>query len=257
MIIEKHEGNHYVIKLNRPEVRNAFNPEMIHKITETFNQLHHKKEIRAVIIEGEGSVFSSGADLGWMQSLVNSNVDVNQADAEKLHGLFQAIWNCDVPVLTCVHGAAYGGALGIMAVSDYVICEDDAKLCFSEVKLGIAPAIVSEFLLKKCNPSHVSAWMLSGVPFTAQEAQVSGLVHRVATKGNVQSEKNNFMKHILDSGPEAVRALKKLLREIPHTRDREVMMKTTNLIAYLRASQEGQEGLKSFLEKRKPSWRHA
>jgi methylglutaconyl-CoA hydratase len=256
MIIEKNEGLYYSIRLNRPDVRNAFNPEMIHKLTHAFKHMHHEPNIRAVTIEGEGSVFCAGADLGWMQSLVNSSVDQNKEDAERLHGLFHAIWNCEVPVVCCVQGAAFGGALGLMAVSDYVICDEKASLCFSEVKLGIAPAVISEYLLKKCNLSHASAWMLSGVPFSAREAEIAGLVHRVVPAHDISSEKEKFLKNILEAGPQAVRSVKSLLREIPHIKDREVMERTTSLIAFLRASAEGQEGLKSFLEKRKPSWRH-
>lgn len=255
MVTEKFDGSNYLIKLNRPELRNAFNPEMIQKLTQAFKNAHHEKKARAVVIEGEGSVFCAGADLGWMQSLVNSSVDVNKVDAEKLHGLFAAIWNCEVPVVSCVQGAAFGGALGIMAVSDYVICDEKAQLCFSEVKLGIAPAVISEYLLKKCNSSHVSAWMLSGIPFTPQEAQVAGLVHRIVPVGEIQSEKNKFLKNISEAGPEAVKSVKKLLRDLPSIKDKEVMDRTTSLIAFLRASPEGQEGLKSFIEKRQPSWR--
>lgn len=256
MIIEKNEGLYYSVRLNRPDVRNAFNPEMIQKLTHVFRHIHHEQNIRAVTIDGEGSVFCAGADLGWMQSLVNSSVDQNKLDAEKLHGLFHAIWNCDVPVVCTVQGAAFGGALGLMAVSDYVICDEKAQLCFSEVKLGIAPAVISEYLLKKCNLSHTSAWMLSGVPFTAREAEIAGLVHRVVPAHDLASEKEKFLKNIIEAGPQAVRSVKKLLREIPHIKDKEVMERTTSLIAYLRASEEGQEGLKSFLEKRKPAWRH-
>lgn len=255
MITEKNEGSHYSIKLNRPDVRNAFNPEMIQKLTHSFRTIHADKKIRAVVIEGEGPVFCAGADLSWMKSLVNSSVDVNKADAERLHGLFHTIWNCEVPVISVVQGAAFGGALGIMAVSDYVLCDEKAQLCFSEVKLGIAPAVISEYLLKKCNLSHASAWMMSGVPFTPEEAQVAGLVHRILPAGELQGEKQKFLKNILDAGPEAVRSVKRLLREIPQIKEKEVMDRTTSLIAFLRASPEGQEGLKSFLEKRQPSWR--
>ena len=256
MITEKNEGTHYSIKLNRPELRNAFNPEMIQKLTHAFRAVHADKKIRAVTIEGEGSVFCAGADLGWMQSLVNSSVDINKADAERLHNLFHTIWNCEVPVVSCVQGAAFGGALGIMAVSDYVICDEKAQLCFSEVKLGIAPAVISEFLLKKCNHSHAAAWMMSGLPFTPSEAQVAGLVHRIAPAADLHKEKDKFLKNVLDSGPEAVKSVKKLIREMPQIKEKEVVDRTTSLIAFLRASPEGQEGLKSFLEKRQPSWRH-
>jgi methylglutaconyl-CoA hydratase len=257
MITEKNEGLYHSIKLNRPDARNAFNPEMIHKLTQAFKATHHDKNIRAITIEGEGSVFCAGADLNWMQSLVDASVDINQSDAEKLHGLFQAIWNCEVPVIAVVQGAAYGGALGLMAVADYVICDEKAQLCFSEVKLGIAPAVISEYVLKKCNFSHAAAWMMLGVPFTAIEAQVAGLVHRVVAARHLQEEKEKFLKNVTEAGPEAVRSVKKLLREIPQIKDKEIMERTTSLIAFLRASPEGQEGLKSFLEKRQPSWRNA
>ena len=244
MVTEKFDGSNYLIKLNRPELRNAFNPEMIQKLTQAFKNAHHEKKARAVVIEGDERVGEHG-----------EFVDVNKVDAEKLHGLFAAIWNCEVPVVSCVQGAAFGGALGIMAVSDYVICDEKAQLCFSEVKLGIAPAVISEYLLKKCNSSHVSAWMLSGIPFTPQEAQVAGLVHRIVPVGEIQSEKNKFLKNISEAGPEAVKSVKKLLRDLPSIKDKEVMDRTTSLIAFLRASPEGQEGLKSFIEKRQPSWR--
>lgn len=256
MITEKNEGLCYSIKLNRPEMRNAFNPEMIQKLTQAFRTIHADKKIRAVIIEGEGSVFCAGADLKWMQSLVDSSVDANKVDAERLRGLFQAIWNCEVPIVSCIHGAAFGGALGIMAASDYVICDEAAKLCFSEVKLGIAPAVISEYLIKKCNISYVSGWMISGVPFTAHEALRAGLVHKVVSARNMQVEKQDYLKHMFEAGPEAVRAVKKLLREIPQIKEKEIAERTTSLIAFLRASPEGQEGLKSFLEKRQPSWRN-
>ena len=173
MILENREGSIHQIKMNRPDVRNAFNPEMIQKITQIFKNLHHDKTVRAVTLEGEGSVFCAGADLATMQSYVNASFDQNKADAEKLHGLFQSIWSCEVPVIACVQGAAYGGALGLMAAADYVICEEKAQLCFSEVKLGIAPAVISEFLFKKCNISFVSNWMISGMQLSAHEAFIS------------------------------------------------------------------------------------
>jgi methylglutaconyl-CoA hydratase len=142
-----------------------------------------------------------------------------------------------------------------MATADYVICDEGANLCFSEVKLGIAPAVISEFLMHKCNWSHVSAWMISGLAFTPRQAETAGLVHSVVKPQEINREKDKILKNIFDAGPQAVRSTKKLLREIPELSQSQIVNKTTALIASLRAADEGQEGLKGFLEKREPSWR--
>jgi methylglutaconyl-CoA hydratase len=255
MIIEKREGPYHSIKLNRPDVRNAFNPEMIQKLTQAFQRIHQEKSIRAIVLEGEGSVFCAGADLNWMQSLVNASFEQNKRDAEDLRQLFETIWTCEVPVVCCVQGAAFGGALGIMAVSDFVLCDEKAQLCFSEVKLGIAPAVISEYLMKKCNPSLISAWMISGMTLTSHEAATAGLVHRVVQGSEINSEKQKILKALSEAGPQALRATKKLIRDLSILPQKDVMPRTTTLIAELRSGAEGQEGLKSFLERRRPNWR--
>lgn len=255
MILEQRDANHLTIKLNRPDVRNAFNPEMIEKLTEAFKKTYNDTSLKSVTIVGEGSVFCAGADLGWMQSLVTADFSQNKKDAEKLHGLFQSLWQCPVPVICVVNGAAFGGALGLLACADYVICEEKAQMSFSEVKLGIAPAVISEFLMKKCNISFLNSWMISGLVIQPAEAEKAGLVHKVVSADKIQTEFDRYMKSINEAGPQAVRETKKLMRALIDGGVAHAFDKTTSLIAQLRVSPEGQEGLKSFLEKRKPSWR--
>lgn len=244
----------WTFRLNRPEVKNAFHPELIEAITQAFLNASKDQNVRAIILEGAGSVFCAGADLNWMQSLKDADFQKNQQDAEKLHTLFKTIWDCPVPVVCKVHGAAFGGALGLMACSDYVVVEENIQMSFSEVKLGIAPSVISEFVLKKNLPSLVSTWMMSGMMFTAHEAFHSGLVHKVSSTNDLDLFVQKFIKSVCDSGPEAVRATKKLVRDLEVTDSQNVRALTTGLIARLRVGAEGQEGLKSFLEKRKPSW---
>lgn len=255
MINEIRNGHHLTIKLNRPEVKNAFNPEMIAQLTKAFKAVAKDKTVKSVTIEGEGPVFCAGADLAWMQSLVNKNLAQNKKDSEKLYEMFQALWQIPVPVICLVQGAAFGGALGLMACADYVICDEKAQISFSEVKLGIAPAVISEFILKKCNISLIQSWMISGLLITPQEAEKSGLIHKVVSADKIKEEYERYVKSIGDSGPQAIRETKKMIRDFVSSNFKSTSKKTTSLIAKLRVSPEGQEGLKSFLEKRKPSWR--
>ncbi|WP_413558903.1 enoyl-CoA hydratase-related protein [Bdellovibrio sp. HCB209] len=243
------------VKLNRPDVRNAFNPEMIAEITETFHRLEERTDLRAVVLQGEGKSFCAGADLNWMREMVNFSYHQNREDSLELFGMFEAIARCTLPVIGMVHGAAFGGALGLVAVCDEVIAEEGTQFCFSEVKLGIAPAVISAFVQRKAVPGKVRPLMLSGVVFNPQVAQQAGLVTEVVPAG----EGHNFVQKVLanyrQGGPEAVRETKKLLNDIAGLTWEQQRARTTHLIADRRASDEGQEGLKSFLEKHEPSWR--
>lgn len=242
------------VRLNRPEVKNALNPEMIQQLTTIFKEVGKDVDVRVVCLEGEGSTFCAGADLNWMRSLVGKDKKENLKDALELRELFQSLWECPVPVICLVQGAAFGGALGLMAASDYVIVDEKAQLCFSEVKLGIAPAVISEFVLRKSNASMIAGWMMSAAVFSAHEAYHAGLVHRVNKSGSLQDAASSFINSVLVAGPEAVRATKKLIRGLDQWPQNRIKEETTQLIAELRVSPEGQEGLNSFLEKRKPIW---
>lgn len=243
------------VKLNRPEVRNAFNPEMIETLTKIFKDLDKRKDLKAVVLQGEGKVFCAGADLGWMKDMVNFSFEQNREDSLKLFDMFQAILLCSLPVIGLVHGAAFGGALGLVACCDEVIAEENAQLCFSEVKLGIAPAVISAFVNLKAVAGKVRPLMLSGRIFDAHIAQQSGLVTEIAAVGEGGKVLQQVLHGYLQCGSEAVRETKKLLLEIPNLKWIDQRSRTATVIAERRISQEGQEGLKSFLEKRDPSWR--
>jgi methylglutaconyl-CoA hydratase len=243
------------VKLNRPDVRNAFNPEMIAEITETFRQLEIRRDLRAVVLQGEGKSFCAGADLNWMKEMVNFSYHQNREDSVRLFEMFESISKCTLPVIGLIHGAAFGGALGLVAVCDEVIAEEGTQFCFSEVKLGIAPAVISAFVQRKAVPGKVRPLMLSGAVFNPQIAQQAGLVTEVAPVGEGHNVLQKVLANYKQGGLEAVRETKKLLHDIANMTWEQQRERTTHLIAERRASDEGQEGLKSFLEKRDPSWR--
>ncbi|MFN7824462.1 MAG: enoyl-CoA hydratase-related protein [Pseudobdellovibrionaceae bacterium] len=243
------------LELNRPEVRNALSPELIQKLTGQFQDLAQRKDVQVILLSGVGKVFCAGADLNTMQAMVNFSQAENKQDAQNLFGLFAAMEACPQPVITSVQGAAYGGALGLIAASDIVIADSATQFCFSEVKLGIAPAVISAFILKKVSARSVSPWMISGRVFSAQEALRFGLVTEVAN-GQAAEALEAWTQAFLEAGPQAIAATKKLLHSSQYWMDSaSVKNQTTDLIAQLRVSPEGQEGLKSFLEKRNPSWK--
>ena len=255
-MLKLHEDNSIAyVTLDRPEVRNAFHPEMIQKITKTFTQLSKRKDLRAVVLRGEGKVFCAGADLNWMKEMVKYSFKKNQNDSHQLFEMFASVANCEVPVVGVVHGAAFGGALGLMAACDYVIAEEKTQMCFSEVKLGIAPAVITYFIGKKCAQGVVLPLMLTGKIFSPQEVLGSGLVHEVVSEAQMIEKLNQVVKYFLEAGPEAVRATKKLVKEVSVLSKAQAKIKTSKVIAERRVSKEGQEGLKGFLEKRSPSWK--
>lgn len=240
-----------IVELNKPELKNAFNPEMISEITETFQKLSKDKTVRAVVLRGAGTAFCAGADLNWMKSMVDFSFEQNIKDSEKLWEMFEAIALCEAPVIGLIHGAAFGGALGLIAACDYVFAEEKTKFCFSEVRLGLSPAVISSFILRKCSDSQVRPYMLNAEIFDAATAQRLGLVHSVKTLEDGLTEARKFS----DLGLEAIRETKKLLNniEISKAGSSWATQKklTTTVISERRMSKEGQERLKGFLNKTK------
>lgn len=243
------------VKLNRPDIRNAFDPSMIADITKTFNSLSARTDLRAVVLQGEGKVFCAGADLNWMREMVNYTLDQNKEDSLQLFAMFESIANCGLPVIGLVQGAAFGGALGLIACCDYVIADPQTQFCFSEVKLGIAPAVISAFINRKAVAGKVRHFMMSGAVFNSQQAAEAGLVNEVASSTDFTTRLEHVLKGYRECGPEAVRETKKLLNDLPNLSWEDQRKRTSRLIAERRVSVEGQEGLKSFLEKRSPNWR--
>ncbi len=243
------------VKLHRPDMRNAFNPEMIGEITQAFLDLEKRKDVRAVVLQGEGKAFCAGGDLNWMKEMVNFSFEQNLQDSTVLFEMFEAIAHCTLPVIALVHGAAFGGALGLIAACDEVIAEEGTQFCFSEVKLGIAPAVISAFVQRKAVPGKIRPLMLSATVFNAHIAQQAGLVTEVVAAGEGHTALQKVLHPYLQGGPEAVRETKKLLNNLESLNWQQQKEATAKVIAERRASPEGQEGLRAFLEKREPTWR--
>lgn len=244
------------VKLNRPDIRNAFDPSMIADISKTFKDLSARPDLRAIVLQGEGKVFCAGADLNWMREMVSYTLEQNKEDSLKLFAMFEAIAQCSLPVIGLVQGAAFGGALGLVACCDYVMADPQTQFCFSEVKLGIAPAVISAFIQRKAVAGKVRHLMMSGIVFNSQQAFEAGLVNEVVSVPDFTPRLDHLLKQYKECGPEAVRATKKLLNDLQELSWEDQKKRTSGLIAERRVSAEGQEGLKSFLEKRSPTWRN-
>ncbi|MFL5921862.1 MAG: enoyl-CoA hydratase-related protein [Gaiellaceae bacterium] len=232
------------VVLARPERRNAFDAGLIAELTEAFAAV--PDDVRAVLLYGEGKSFSAGADVDWMRSSIELSYEENVADARRLRKMLETIDWCPAPVVTRVHGHALGGGCGLVACSDVVVAAPDTVFAFSEVKLGIIPAVISPFALAKIGPSAARRYFVTGEPFDAATALRIGLVHEVAQE--LDAAIARIVEHLRSAGPEAARHAKKLVLERPDS------LGTERRIAQRRTSEEGQEGLRAFLEKRRPGW---
>lgn len=244
------------VNLDRPEVRNALNADLIRELTAVFEWLNSRDDIRVIVVKGNGKAFCAGADLAYMKEMANFSYNQNIADAEKLSKLFQTIYYCDKAVIVDVHGACIGGANGIIAAADIVIAEKTTKFAFSEVQLGITPATISPFVVSKIGNTAAKELMLTGRRFTADEAKTYGLVNVVVDEAEMVDMERQYIDYFMQASPDAVAECKNLLRMVTGTDDRfnPVFMQTSIAIANQRISKAGQEGMKAFFEKRKPSW---
>ncbi len=242
------------ITLNRPEIHNAFNDELISLLTTRFNDFSGDESVRVVVIAGAGKSFCAGADLKWMKKMVDYSLEENIADSKKLAGLFHAINDCSVPVIGKVHGAALGGGVGIVAACDYVIASNNALFGFSEVRLGIIPAVISPFVMEKIGVSQARAYFLSGKRFDAKKAYELALVHEVVEPSELDSAVQTQVQEYLKAGPLAVAQAKSLIKNVTILGPVDCHEYTYEQIAKLRVSTEGQEGMNALLEKRKPNW---
>ena len=244
------------INLDRPEVRNALNAELIHELTEVFDWLNSRDDIRVIILKGNGKAFCAGADLEYMKAMAGFSYDQNLADAQNLSKLFQTIYFCNKAVIVDVHGACIGGANGIIAAADIVIAEKETKFAFSEVRLGITPATISPFVVQKIGNTAAKELMLTGRRFTADEAKAFRLVNVVVSEAEMIDAERQYIEHFLHASPNAIAECKNLLRMVSGTDDRfnPIYMQTSVAIANQRISKAGQEGMAAFFEKRKPNW---
>lgn len=246
------------VTLSRPEVRNAFNAELIGELRSRFEELAAEPpdRLRAVVLAGDGAVFCAGADVEWMRAAVGLSVEDNERDATAMQAMFDAVDRCPVPVIARVQGAALGGGMGLCAASDIVVATADATFGFTEPKLGIIPAVISTFVVPKIGLGHARALFVTGERFDAERAQRIGLVHQVVPDaGALDAAVEAALDEIRSAGPTAARASKALVRELAELGTIEARRHTPRHIAQQRTSPEGQEGLRAFIEKRPPGWR--
>jgi methylglutaconyl-CoA hydratase len=229
--------------MDRADRRNAFDADLIRELTEAFSDVG---DARAVILAGEGESFSAGADVDWMRNSIQLSYEENVADARRLRMMLDAINQCPAPVIARVQGHALGGGCGLVAAADVVVASPDAVFAFSEVKLGIIPSVISPFALAKIGESAARRYFVTGERFDAQTALRIGLVHELAAELDAAVER--IVAELRSAGPEAARHAKQLVLERPDS------LGTERRIAQRRTSDEGQEGLRAFLEKRKPAW---
>ena len=238
--------------LARAEVRNAFNENLIAELTQVFSSI--PADARVAILGGRGEVFCAGADLQYMKRLGEMGREENMQDARALADMLAAVNACPVPLVGRMQKAAFGGAIGLLACCDSVICTDDSTFAFSEVRLGISPATVAPYVIAKIGESAARDLFLSGEKWDAQRALAMGLVHQVAPPEELDAAVDAKVRELLKAGPQAARATKRLIREVAGSVAAELREATARLIADLRSSAEGREGLSAFIQKRKPSW---
>ncbi len=254
LLVESRESVLHIM-LNRPGVHNAMNEQMIAELTALFTSIDENSTLRCVVLKGAGKSFCAGADLNYMKEIAKFGFEENRRDGQKLAALFKAIYRCPVPTIAVVQGAAFGGANGLIAACDTVIAADNAKFAFSEVKLGIAPATIAPFVIKRIGEFGAKELMLTGRRFTAIEAEKWRLVNQVVPPHQLDEKTEQLIQELKTAAPKAVKAAKQLIGTVINSDDTDRLTEyTANLIAQLRASDEGQEGMAAFFEKRKPKW---
>jgi methylglutaconyl-CoA hydratase len=243
------------VALARPDKHNALNDALISEITRCFAELADDDGVRVVVLTGEGQSFCAGADIGYMRDTAGFSYEENLKDAGRLAEMFRTVDELPKPVVAKVRGAAMGGGGGLVAVADVAVAEEGTRFAFSEVRLGIAPATIAPFVARKIGLSQARALFLTGERFDAEDARGIGLVHETVLARDLDSAVEHVVSELLQGGPTAQAAIKGLLRQIEATEPLEALGLMTGLIAELRTSEEGQEGLGAFAEKREPRWR--
>ncbi|MEW5922792.1 MAG: enoyl-CoA hydratase/isomerase family protein [Candidatus Zixiibacteriota bacterium] len=252
----KYEIEDQVAYINfcRPEVHNAFNDTVIYEMTDLFKKLDEEKSLRAVVLTGEGKSFCAGADLNWMKRVITQSFEENLKESNALADLFALIYNFRCPVIGKINGAAIGGGVGFVAVCDIAIAADSAVFSFSEVKIGLVPACIGPYVVKKIGEGKAREFFITGERMKAEKAFKIGLVNNYVEDDELDKAVNDLLKMIKSSGPEAIAVAKKLVSSVPNMSEDAYKPFTAEMIARLRISDEGQEGMNAFLEKRKPKW---
>ena len=244
-----------IVWMNRPEMRNAFNETMIAELTAAFVALDKKPAVRAVVLAGRGPAFCAGADLNWMKRMAGFTFEENRRDAMGLAGMLHALHALSKPTLARVHGPAFAGGIGLLAACDIAVASQDAEFCLSEVKLGLTPATISPYVIAAMGERAAQRYFLTAERFSAAEAYRIGLVQELTLPGELDARINGLLGDLVTAGPASLAATKDLIRAVGRRPlDPRLIEDTATRIAKARASDEGREGVRSFLEKRKPAW---
>ncbi|CDG80681.1 enoyl-CoA hydratase/isomerase family protein [Janthinobacterium agaricidamnosum] len=243
------------ITLNRPDMRNAFNETAIAELTRAFEGLGRSEMVRAIVLAANGPAFCAGADLNWMKKMAGYTHAENQADALQLARMLHAIYACPKPVVAKVQGDCYAGGMGLVAACDIIVASEAVNFCLSEVKLGLIPATISPYVIKAMGDNAARRYFLTAERFSAQEAQRIGFAHEVTAIDALDAKVAEIVKALVNNSPNAVQQAKVLVRDIAgQPVSEQLLLDTAQRIALIRASEQGREGVASFLEKRKPSW---
>lgn len=241
--------------LNRPDVHNAFNDDCIARLTDCITKCHGNAAVKLLILRSNGKNFSAGADLNWMKSMAGLNFEENKQDAAGLAGLMEKLYRLDKPVIALAQGKSFGGALGLLACSDIVLATEDASFCLSEVRIGLVPAVISPYVVRAMGERQAKRYAISAETFDAAQAKAFGLVHEICLHERLEKKLTEICQGMLRNGPAAVASAKQLIQQVAdRPLDAACIDDTTQLIAKVRVSAEGQEGLGAFLQKRKPHW---
>lgn len=255
-VLMENQSGVFSITMNRPELHNAFNEQMIQELIQAFEAAEADASCRVVVLQAAGKNFSAGADLNWMKSMAKLNFDQNKADSDELAKLMYRVYSLSKPVIAKVKGASFGGALGLIAACDMAVAVPEAKFCLSEVKIGLVPAVISPYVVEALGVRQSRRYMQTAEVFSADAAKQMGLLNEVVSEAELDSTVQNLAQTVCANSPQAVTTVKQLIDRVAgQPINDELIDHTSSVIAQIRVSEEGQEGLASFLEKRNPSWK--
>jgi len=253
-IIVRIENRTARVELNRPKVHNAFNAVMIGELIQAFDSIKDNPEVRVAVLTGNGKSFCAGADLNWMKEIINYSFEQNLEESLQIAQLHLKVHTLPKPTIALVNGAAIGGGTGFLSACDMALAAEDAVFGLSEVKIGLVPAAISPYVVKKIGESRAREYFLTGKRISSRQACEIGLVNHVFPRDELENQGQEIIDLLLSSGPEALANCKELLYRVPRMSPEEAEKFTAEMIARLRISEEGQEGMSAFLEKRSPEW---
>lgn len=255
VLLEINDKGIATVTLNRPATHNAFDANMIARLTEVFTEVNNNSRVRAMVLRSNGASFSAGADLNWMRAIVDYSEQQNIDDAKLLAQMLHTLYTLNKPTIARIHGSAYGGALGLIACCDIAIGSKLSKYCLSEVKIGLIPATISPYLVEAMGARVCRRYFQTAELFSARRARRLGLISECVAEEDLDSTVDGLLAQILKNSPLAVAQAKRLVETVAHKPiDENLLQETSEWIAKIRVSEEGQQGLHAFLEKRKPEW---